>query len=143
MPRYHPALVVLHWLLAFLIISELLFGWQALSKTPNSDPLKVSLLLPHMAFGVGILALMLIRLLVRLFTKHPPEAETGIPAFKRVGGLTHWVIYAVVIGSRCRVFYSGWPQVCPISCLPDRAIRCLRISRPLRRGRCLERWLLC
>jgi cytochrome b561 len=98
MPRYHPVLVALHWLLALLILNELLFGWLALSKTPNSDPQKVSLLLPHMAFGMGILALMLIRLLTRLFTKQPPEADTGIAALNKVGKPTHWVMYAVVIG---------------------------------------------
>jgi cytochrome b561 len=97
MPRYHPALVALHWLLALLIISELLFGWLALSEMPNSDPQKVGLLLPHMAFGMAILALMLIRLVVRWRTAHPPAADTGIPALNRVGVLTHWVIYAVLI----------------------------------------------
>ena len=98
MPRYHPALVVLHWLLALLIISELLFGKFGLSAVPNSDPAKVGLLLPHMALGMAILALMLIRVLVRWRTALPPEADTGIPALNRVGKLTHWVTYAVVIG---------------------------------------------
>jgi cytochrome b561 len=98
MPRYHPALVALHWLLALLIIAELLFGWLVLSETPNSDPTKVGILLPHMAIGMGVLALMLIRLVIRWRSAKPPEADTGFAALNRVGGLTHWVIYAVVIG---------------------------------------------
>jgi cytochrome b561 len=36
--RYHPALVVLHWLLALLLIVALTMGTLVLSNLPNSSP---------------------------------------------------------------------------------------------------------
>ncbi|MFT5060310.1 MAG: cytochrome b561, partial [Polaromonas sp.] len=38
MTRYHPLLVVLHWLLAAMIIGGLIIGGQILAKMPNVDP---------------------------------------------------------------------------------------------------------
>lgn len=40
MTRYHPFLVVLHWLLAAMIIGGLIMGGNVLAKTPNADPEK-------------------------------------------------------------------------------------------------------
>ena len=115
MPRYHPVLVALHWLLALLILTELMFGWLALSKTPNADPAKLGMFLPHMAIGMGILALMLIRLVVRWRSTKPPEADTGVAFLNRAGGLTHLVIYAVVIAMSLSGFAlslaAGLPEI--------------------------------
>ena len=36
--RYHPALVILHWLLAVLTIAALVLGALVMVKIPNSDP---------------------------------------------------------------------------------------------------------
>ena len=36
--KYHPALVLLHWLLAWFIIASLLFGFFVLRVVPNTDP---------------------------------------------------------------------------------------------------------
>ena len=43
--RYHPLLVALHWLLAFLIIAALFAGFFLLARMPNSDPQKIRVLL--------------------------------------------------------------------------------------------------
>jgi cytochrome b561 len=45
--RYHPLLVALHWLLAFLIIAALFAGFFLLARMPNSDPQKIRVLLVH------------------------------------------------------------------------------------------------
>jgi cytochrome b561 len=77
--RYHPVLVALHWLLAFLIIAALALGALVMARLPNSDPMKLEALRSHMAGGVLIFALMLTRLLMRTHTAHPPAATTGNP----------------------------------------------------------------
>jgi cytochrome b561 len=59
--RYHPALVVLHWLLAVLLIAALALGALVLVKIPNSDPMKLEAPRSHMAGGGLILILMVIR----------------------------------------------------------------------------------
>lgn len=93
--RYHPLLVALHWLLAALILLALLAGGVILDGTPNSDPAKIGSLQAHMALGMLILALMLVRLAVRLTTRHPAPANTGPLAL--VAALTHWGLYGAAI----------------------------------------------
>lgn len=97
MRRYHPALVVLHWLLAVMIIVALIMGGNVLAALPNDDPEKLVSLQMHMGAGIVILGLMVIRIILRLTTQKPPKADIGNGALNTVGGLMHWVLYAVVI----------------------------------------------
>jgi len=95
--RYHPALVALHWLLALFLIGALLAGKLVLEPVPNSDPAKVTSFMMHMGLGLTILALMLVRLVVRLTTAHPPKPVTGNALADRLAPAVHWALYAVAI----------------------------------------------
>ncbi len=64
---------------------------------PNDDPAKLRILLVHMAGGMVILALMAIRLLVRLMTRHPAAATTGYPSLDRLAPLAHYGFYGLVL----------------------------------------------
>src|ERR1700730_1288302 len=77
--RYHPLLVALHWLLAALIIAALTLGYFALAAMPNSDPQKIGVLQVHMAGGMLILGLMVVRFIVPTWTARPAAAKTGHP----------------------------------------------------------------
>lgn len=96
--RYQPALVFLHWLLAILLIAGLSVGTFVLDPIPESDPAKLDALRPHMIVGLVILALMIVRLIVRLRTSHPPEADIGVPALNKMARLAHWALYIAVFG---------------------------------------------
>jgi len=98
MTRYHPLLVVLHWLLALMIILALLMGGAFLSEMPNDDPEKIAALQGHMIIGIAILVLMAIRLLTRLVTAKPPHGSTGNALLDKAGIATHWLFYILVIG---------------------------------------------
>ena len=95
--RYHPLLVVLHWLLAFLIIAALFAGFFLLAAMPNSDPQKIRVLLVHMAAGMTILALMVVRFIVRMLTSRPAPATTGHPLPDRIAPITHYGFYVLVL----------------------------------------------
>jgi cytochrome b561 len=95
--RYHPALVTLHWLLAVLIVAMLCIGFFVLAATPNSDPQKIAVLRVHMAVGVFILLLMVVRFIVRMFSTRPVAATTGSPALDRIAPITHYGFYALVL----------------------------------------------
>ncbi len=97
MSRYHPILVVLHWLLALMIVMGLIMGSQVLAATANADPQKLFYLRMHMSMGLIILALMIFRLFVRLVTAKPPRADIGNGVLNRLGRLTHYAFYLVVI----------------------------------------------
>ena len=95
--RYHPLLVTLHWLLAVLIIAALIVGFFMLAATPNSDPQKIAVLRLHMAGGMLILALMVVRFIVRMLTSRPADATTGYPLLDRIAPITHYGFYVLVL----------------------------------------------
>jgi cytochrome b561 len=95
--RYHPVLVALHWLLAFLIIAALALGALVMAKLPNSDPMKLEALRSHMFGGGLILTLMLVRLLVRTRTAHPPAAPTRNALLDKIAWASHRLFYVLII----------------------------------------------
>lgn len=66
MTRYHPLLVALHWLMALMILMALAAGGLFLANMPADSPDKVQGLGGHMAFGMAIGVLLVIRLATRL-----------------------------------------------------------------------------
>jgi cytochrome b561 len=96
--RYHPVLVALHWFLAFFIIAALALGALVMAPTPNGDPAKIEALRAHMAGGGIILALMLLRLLLRARTAHPAPASTGHPLLDWLAWGSHRLFYLLVLG---------------------------------------------
>ncbi len=64
---------------------------------PNSDPQKIRVLLVHMAAGMAILALMVVRFIVRMFTSRPASATTGHPFLDRIAPVTHYGFYVMVL----------------------------------------------
>jgi hypothetical protein len=65
--RYHPLLVLLHWLLAALIVAMLGIGFYLAVAMSNADPQKIGILLVHMSAGMLVVALMA--------AFHPPPAH--------------------------------------------------------------------
>jgi len=70
MSRYHPILIVLHWLSAVLILVTFLLGVFTLAHQPNT-PQKVVPLGVHMGLGVVILFVTVMRFIVRRATLKP------------------------------------------------------------------------
>jgi cytochrome b561 len=87
--RYHPLLVALHWLLAVFVIGALLLGFFYLAATPNSDPQKIAVLRLHMAGGMVILALMLLRFIIRLRTARPRTTRAAL--------ISHYGFYLLLV----------------------------------------------
>lgn len=94
--RYHPLLIALHWILALLIIFMLLVGLFSLKWMPN-NPAKLLPLGFHMATGILILILMLVRIVVRVTTPKPEDATAGNRFLDLIGKLTHYALYLFAI----------------------------------------------
>ncbi len=113
--RYHPALVTLHWLMAIVILLTLAVGGSLVADTPNADPSKLTYLAIHMAIGIALGALILLRWFVRAATSKPPEAEAGHPALTLAGRLVHGGFYLVVIAmvasGMALSFAAGLPDI--------------------------------
>jgi cytochrome b561 len=95
--RYHPLLVTLHWLLAVLIVAMVCVGFLLLAPMPNIDQQKIGILLIHMSVGMFILAVMLVRFIVRLWTVRPAAATTGHALLDRIAPVTHYGFYVLVL----------------------------------------------
>ncbi len=98
MQRYHPLLIALHWLMALMILIALAAGGIILANMPPDSPDKVAGLGGHMIFGMAIGVLLILRLVTRTRTRHPPHAETGNALLDRIGRWTHWGFYALIAG---------------------------------------------
>src|SRR5215467_5481106 len=79
--RYHPALVTLHWLVAVLVLVNLYLGLfdlrPALLRGRGGFQIPTSTLAVHMATGIAILVLVVLRFIVRSTSKRPADATSG------------------------------------------------------------------
>lgn len=95
--RYHGFLVLLHWLMALLISVAWFMGSAVLEHLPNTDPAKLDALRGHLIAGLAIGGLLVLRVLTRFATQHPPEASTGMAWADRIAPLAHWALYALIL----------------------------------------------
>lgn len=87
--RYHPALIALHWLLALAIIGMFVFGGFVLDDMENTEPGKAGLLSLHLIGGIIILALTVVRLVVRIIAPRPAPVPGSRGAQKVATGIQH------------------------------------------------------
>lgn len=93
MKRYHPAQVILHWLIAALIIVTALLAGGAEGEGRGAGAGGTSTLAIHMILGIAVLVLLVIRLVVRWRIKAPEWATTGSSLLDRIGRWTHIALY--------------------------------------------------
>jgi cytochrome b561 len=102
--RYQPVLVALHWLLALMIIGLLCLGFFVLADMPNTNPKKLDILVWHMTGGISVLALMILRVVIRIRSARPATATTGSPLLDRLSSIAHYSLYLIVF----MIIASGW-----------------------------------
>ena len=102
--RYHPVLVVLHWLLAIMIGLQLGFGYFFIRNIPNTDPEKLHPLAFHMGIGTAVIVLMFIRLITRYFTSHPGPTASQQQGIGKLRTPIHRLLYLVILVTAL----SGW-----------------------------------
>ena len=93
--RYHPVAASLHWLIALLIFTDLFLAFAP--EGPGGLIPKQLFGLPivglHMLAGTLVLALLVIRFIMRLTMKRPERATAGHPILDIIGVLTHYALY--------------------------------------------------
>lgn len=96
--RYHPAHVVLHWLIFLLVIIMLGVGKFVLPGVPAEDPQKVFMLQIHAYTGGFIAVLLAIRLILRFTVKIPAPADVGNAFLNFIAKAVHFLLYLLLIG---------------------------------------------
>jgi cytochrome b561 len=101
---YTAAQISLHWLIAALVVFQLLFGedikpaYRAAAKgavPSSSDVFEANL---HVYIGLAVLALAIVRLMVRIFQGVPPLPHDESVVLKRLAESTHALLYTFIFG---------------------------------------------
>ena len=101
--RYSAVAIVLHWLIAALIIFQVILAWRMDGRTPEG----FALIQLHKSIGVTVLALSLARLAWRLGHK-PPPLPAVMAAWERwLAHIVHVGLYVIMIGMPI----TGWIMV--------------------------------
>jgi len=88
--RYSRVAILLHWLLALALVSQI-----ALGHAMPSDESGFAAYQLHKSIGIAILLLTFVRLGWRLFRRPPPPLERGFGGL--IAKAVHWGFYAVLI----------------------------------------------
>lgn len=93
--RYHAVAQLLHWGMAFIVITIVAIG---LMHDGWSDEAKGVGMRLHKSLGITIFVLAWLRLTWRL-THKPPPYTPPLPRWQKLfAGSVHWVFYALMIG---------------------------------------------
>lgn len=102
--RFHPRARLLHWLMAPLVLAMLFIGIGMLSTTSSAYALLLAI---HKPLGATILALVLVRIVVRLRHRAPP-LPADLPRVQRSAATaSHWLLYALML----LMPLSGWAML--------------------------------
>ena len=99
--RYSIVAMALHWLILVLVIAN---WWIADSAEGLPQPQRLDIMLNHMALGIVILLVVLLRLAWRFTHTHPPLAATLKPWERVFAKTVHIVFYVLLIGMPL----AGW-----------------------------------
>ena len=93
--RYGGVAQALHWLTALLALAVLPLAWIA-ESLPREAANKGSLFVLHKSVGLTILAIVVARIVWRMF--HPAPPDPGTPALLTgIGRVNHWLLYAIFL----------------------------------------------
>jgi len=93
--RFHPAIRVLHWTMALLILAMLFIGVAMVSTAGSAY---TSLIALHRPIGIMVLLLAAIRLTIRFRTDAPPLPADLPRAQQRAARGSHILLYLAMIG---------------------------------------------
>ena len=136
--RYNAAAMALHWLIAALLIANILIAWyfNTLNGAAKVPPLQL-----HKSFGITVLLLSVLRLAWR-FISPPPPLPASVAGWQRLAANAVYVLfYGVMLGlpltgwalssaSHLIKVYPitlyglvEWPAIAPLTALPPTQLK--------------------
>ncbi len=98
--RYSLPAIVLHWIIAALIVANILLVWTVDSLPKSWERPTINL---HKSFGITVLGLAILRVLWRIGHK-PPPLPAYAPWERRSANAVHWALYTLIF----LMPISGW-----------------------------------
>ncbi|TFH41606.1 MAG: cytochrome b [Lysobacterales bacterium] len=111
--RYTKVAVTLHWLIATLVVTQLVLGWWMIEIPKQPVGVRAYWFNLHKSIGMTVALLVLVRIAWRL--RHPaPSLPAGVPAWqRRAAAANHALLYACLLGMPLVGFlgstFSGYP----------------------------------
>lgn len=99
---YGAVAQLLHWLIAIGILLQFIWSWR-IDET-DSIRQQYALIVQHKSIGMTVLALVLLRIIWRLFNRPPPLPPGMSSLQRRAAALTHWALYGLIL----LMPLSGW-----------------------------------
>lgn len=94
--RYGMVAITIHWLTAIMIVALIALGLNAAEA--ETDALKRTLLVPHIALGLITLALTLFRIFWWAVADKKPDEPANIPPLQlRIATIVHVLAYGFII----------------------------------------------
>ena len=112
-PRYTKVAVTLHWLIAALVVVQLILGWSMIEIPKQPVGVRAFWFNLHKSIGMTIALLVLVRIAWRF--RHPAPPIPGyVPGWQqRAAAVSHVLLYACLLGMPLVGFlgstYSGYP----------------------------------
>ncbi len=104
---YRPIAVLLHWVIAAAILTQIGLGWYMNEVLPDHSPAQAAVVGIHISLGLTILLLVLIRIAVRLMVR-APALPMGMPAWEKLlANASHLLFYALMLA----LPLTGWALV--------------------------------
>ena len=102
--RYGTVAIILHWLIAILILTNIVLGW---SFDSFEGPQKAAIVNVHKSIGMSVLILSVLRIVWRLMNPAPPMGAWLKPWEKLLAKTVHWLFYVFMIVMPL----TGWAMV--------------------------------
>lgn len=111
MPRHHPITRLFHWVIASMVFIMIPVG---ITMTSGGFPnLEDELFILHKGLGTLLLVLVALRILWRLIHRPPPPPPAMSLVQRRLAGLTHGLLYVLLVtmtvSGYVRVVGGGFP----------------------------------
>ncbi|MBV9045524.1 MAG: cytochrome b [Alphaproteobacteria bacterium] len=94
--RYGSVAMTLHWIIALLVIANVVLGLWFGEFMMRGDPLRFTVVQWHKSIGLTVLVLAVIRVLWRLVNPHPPVPWTT-PVMRGLALASHWFLYFAIV----------------------------------------------
>jgi len=110
--RHDPVTIALHWITAFLVLAQFASAhvWDLLEK---GTPLRIDLIMMHLAFGILLAVTMVLRIGWRLLKRDRlPSAVHGLQ--KLASSAVHMVLYALLAGQVAVGLMFSWSTGKPL-----------------------------
>ena len=104
--RYHLAARLMHWIMALGFVFMWGCGYAMTTLVEDDSPLEELLFDLHISVGVTLLALLVLRIAIRLVHRAPPLPATIRGMERRAAHLGHAALYALP----ALVIAAGWAE---------------------------------